>query len=108
MRSRVTGQTKAKSSQRGLKYVAETIGSQASRGEIDPEGIEVAETIGARAELHDVIEVAVIAAPLAYPSGDDDQPSPASLIKTFEATEIEAAKESGLISDVLDANMRSQ
>ena len=49
--------------------VAETMRPQASRAEIDPRGLVVAETIGPRAELDEGIEVV----------GDHSTPSPATV-----------------------------
>ena len=87
--------------------VAEATGPQASRGEIVPEGIEVAEAIGPPTELDEGNEVAEKAAPHAEPSKVDDQPSPVGLIKTLEASGTEAAKVRIEIGHGLCAKMRS-
>ena len=87
--------------------VAEATGPQASRGEIVPEGIEVAEAIGPPVELDEGNEVAEKAAPHAEPSKVDDQPSPVGLIKTLEASGTEAAKVRIEIGHGLCAKMRS-
>ena len=87
--------------------VAEATGPQASRGEIAPEGIEVAKAIGPPVELDEGNEVAVKAVPRAEPSKVDDQPSPVGLIKTLEASGTEAAKVRIEIGNGLCAKMRS-
>ena len=87
--------------------VAEATGPQASRGEIGPEGIEVAKAIGPPVELDEGNEVAEKAAPHAEPSKVDDQPSPVGLIKTLEASGTEAANLRIEIGHSLCAKMRS-